>query len=212
MKHLNGNILAVVDVETTSPDPEFGEIIEVCVLPLNHHAEPNKKITPFSMDICPVNRDNIDMDAIRVQRADYFHEREKCVYDKARILQALTTGVDADRAADYLVEWFDRLKLPNHKRIMPIAHNWCFDRDFLIKWLGRKTFDLIFDPRYRDTMCNTLYENDVACWQERDYPYQKNNLQYVCTTLRIERERSHRALDDCIATAEVYRKMLQHTI
>ena len=96
---------------------------------------------------------------------------------------------------------------------MPIAHNWVFDREFIIDWLDIKGFEMYFDPRYRDTMAVSLFENDKAEMRgEMHHPYPKNNLQYLCSQLKVEREKSHTALDDCVATAEVYRKLIQGSV
>jgi DNA polymerase III epsilon subunit-like protein len=209
MKHLNGAILGVIDVETTGFKPGFNDLIEVCVLLLDKELKPTSKVLPFHMDLKPQRPRNIDFEAIRIQ------QRENpmiSISSKGKIVEAATIGCDPFRAADLFVEWFENLKLAPNKRIMPIAHNWVFDRAFMIDWLGEKTFDMCFDPRYRDTMSMSLYDNDVADYHSNRFPFPKNNLQYLCSQLNIERTRAHTALDDCVATAEVYKRMIQRSI
>lgn len=209
MKHLNGNILAVVDCETTGCDPTKHDILEICVLPLNKHLEPSKTIMPFNLMMIPRRKENIDFEALRcMEQMDQFYREQVCK-SKERIIETTLSGIDQNYAAELLVEWFEKLQLAPNKRIMPIAHNWVFDRGFIIDWIGQLTFDLIFDPRYRDTMSASLFMNDFADYRGDPYPFQKNNLQYLCSTLHVERERSHTAIDDCIATAEVYRRMVR---
>lgn len=210
MKHLNNNILCVIDVETTGPTPRYHDLIEVAILPLDNTLKPSRGIMPFAMDLKPRRPENYDYEALRAQRKEMcIYEKPKVCFDKRRVFEVILSGCDPDRAADLFFEWFENLRLPPRHRIMPIAHNWVFDRSFIMDWLGTRTFDLCFDPRYRDTMCMSLYDNDRAGWLDRDYPYPKNNLQYLCSQLKISRTNEHRALDDCVATAEVFRRIVR---
>lgn len=207
--HLNDNILCVVDVETTGPTPRFHDILEICVLPLDRFLKHDKKIMPFAMNLVPMRKENIDYEALRIQRNHMDAPiKDKICWKKERLVDLTLKGCEPSRAADLFVEWFEKLKLATFKRIMPIAHNWCFDREFIIDWLGYPTFELIFDPRYRDTMVYSLMENDISDYHVNNFLYPKNNLSYLCSQLGVDRPRAHTALDDCVATAEVYRKMI----
>jgi DNA polymerase III epsilon subunit-like protein len=213
VEHLNGNILCVVDVETTGPTPRYHDIIEVCVMPLDKFLKPSNGVMPFNMNLVPMRKDNIDFEALRIQRKYMDPEtKDKICWKKDRIVDLTLKGCEPSRAADLFVEWWDKLKLPPFKRIMPIAHNWVFDREFIIDWLGYTTFDMCFDPRYRDTMAMSLYDNDIAGWHGVDFPFPKNNLAYLCSQLKIKRHASHTALDDCVATAEVYSAMVKNAL
>ena len=213
MEHLNNNILCVVDVETTGPTPGFHDIIEICVLPLDNFLKPSRKILPFCMNLIPMRKENIDFEAMRIQRK-YMDKviKDKVCGNKKRVIELTLKGCEPMRAADLLVEWVEKLKLLPFKRIMPIGHNWVFDRTFIIEWLGMETFDMLFDPRYRDTMAMSLYDNDIAGWYNEDFPFPKNNLAYLCSQLGITRHNSHTALDDCVATAACYRAMIKNAL
>jgi DNA polymerase III epsilon subunit-like protein len=213
MDHLNNNILCVVDVETTGPRPRFHDIIEICVLPLDKTLKPDPKILPFSLDLIPMRKDNIDEEALRIQRKIMNREMsDKICYSRSKLIDSSIKGCEPSRAADLFVEWWEKLKLTTFKRIMPIAHNWVFDREFIMDWLGEETFDMCFDPRYRDTMCMSLYDNDLAGWADEEYPYPKNNLSYLSSQLGVPRHGAHSALDDCVVTAACYRKMIEASL
>jgi len=117
-------------------------------------------------------------------------------------------GVEQEIAADLFEEWVERLQLPDNKRICPLAHNWPFDRDFLIAWLGRLRFNHLFDARYRDTMCCSLYANDRADAHIEQVPYPKQTLGSLAVRLCVDNPMAHDAMNDSMVTAEAYRKML----
>jgi DNA polymerase III epsilon subunit-like protein len=212
MKHLNNNILCVVDTETTGLIAGHHDIIEVCVLPLNSMLEPDPNIIPFHADLRPKRPENIDLAALKIQPRHYVIDMDDVAQNKDKIIDATLKGLDAYDAAELFVDWVQRLNLRDYKRIMPLAHNWVFDRAFLIDWLGLQTFENSFDPRYRDVMSMSLYDNDVADWRGEEHPYPKNNLQYICSQLKVKRERIHTALDDCVHTAQAYKKMVSRRL
>lgn len=193
--HLNGNIFCAVDTETTGLDPEKNSVIELCVLPLNSDYSINKSVLPFNMMFQPIPGKKID--------------REAMVVNKIDLPNLMLYGVDAYKAADLLVEWFERLNLPQYKRIVPIAQNWPFDRGFLISWLGIKTYENLFDRAYRDTMALALNLNDIADLRGEKIPFPKTNLSVLSKRFGIENPDPHRALGDCVTTAAVYKELLK---
>lgn len=212
MRHLNGNLLVVIDTETTGFKPGFNDILEICVMPLDHQLKPDMTINPFVMELQPKRLENIDLEALRIQgkNLDMIVKQKMCS-DRKRLVRIATNGCDADLAADIFGDWFDSLNLAPFKKLMPIACNWPYDRGFIIDWLGPTAFEHYFHSQYRDVMCMALYDNDTSNWRGESFEYPKCNLQYLCTTLGIERSGSHNALDDVIATAEVYRRLIQRT-
>jgi DNA polymerase III epsilon subunit-like protein len=210
--HLNQNVLAVIDTETTGPDPDKHDILEVSVLVLDRFLKPDKTILPFNIFMAPQRLGDIDMEALRIQGKTMDDiVKEKVCKQREEMVELAGKGLHPDSGADLFESWFRKLKLPPRKRIMPIACNWPFDREFIRRWLGIDGFYHYFDPRFRDVMSMSLYDNDIADWRGDTFPYNKNNLQWLCTVLGIERTRSHTALDDCVATAEVFRRMVQRT-
>lgn len=194
MIHLNGNILCVIDVETSGTIPGHHDILQVCVLPLDSRLEPREDIMPFYCDIQPKRPETWDMKSSTVNRLTF-----------AKIAQ---TGIEPYKAADLFDEWLERLRLAPGKRISPLAHNWCFDRGFIIDWLGRESFNQYFDGRYRDSMVVSLFENDRADFKCEPYPHPKVNLTYLAKIYNIPHERAHDALGDCIATAQIYKRIV----
>jgi DNA polymerase III epsilon subunit-like protein len=193
MIHLNGNLLCVVDCETTGLDPYEHEIMEICFLPVDSKLDVRKDIIPFDVQIKPEN--DIDPDAVKINKID--------------LMKIYQTGLDKYDAAELFVEWAEKLKLPPRKRISPLAHNWAFDQSFIKQWLGKKTYELYIDGRYRDTMVTGLYLNDVADNVNERYPFPKVNLSYMAATLKLDSDKSHRAMSDCLTTLQIYKELIR---
>ncbi len=195
MIHLNGNLLCAIDVETTGLEFDKHEIVEVCFLPLDAKLNPREDIVPFDIKIKPEKVDNIDWDAFKVTKIDFFKLCE--------------SGLDKYDAADLFEQWVEQLKLPDRKRISPLAHNWKFDNTFLGEWLSILTRDLYIDGRARCTMSDALLINDRADHRNEQIPFPKVNLGYLASCLKIQHKGAHSALGDCLTTVEVYKQMLR---
>ena len=214
MTHLNGNLLCAIDIETSGLVCGVHEILEICVLPLDHDLEPIMKPLPFHQMLRPENVDAIDMEAIRIYKQpdnnlDYSH----LVTSKEKVAKCVTQGMDKHTAADKFVDWFHKLNLAPFKRIMALGHNLCgIDIPFIKEWLGNETWELCFSPLVRDTMVCSLFLNDIAEAQlDPKLPFAKNNLSYLCSQLGVERLRSHTAFDDAVATSQCYKRMIRAT-
>jgi DNA polymerase III epsilon subunit-like protein len=194
--HLNGNIFCAVDTETTGLDPEKNSVVEICLLPLNSDYSINKSIIPFTMQMQPIPGKQVDREAMQINKID--------------LVKLMTKCLDAYKVADMLVEWFEKLGLPQYKRIVPIAQNWPFDRAFIVSWLGVKTYELLFDRHYRDTMTLALSMNDIADMHGEKIPFPKVSLGALSKRFGIENPDPHRALGDCVTTAAVYKQLLKY--
>ena len=199
VKHFNGNLLCAIDVETTGLDSSVNEIWQIAVLPLNANYSPLKEvegpngirhINPFYANMQIFNKDNID---------------KKAVGNREAFIKIQKTAFDPYDTADMLVNWFERLSLGPNKRILPLAQNWCFDRSFLIEWLGIKTFELLFSPRYRDTMVCAALQSDKQSYRGEKVTLAQYNLSYLGHHAQYKNPKPHDALQDCITTAKVYK-------
>lgn len=193
--HINANQLVAVDVETTGLQPGYHEIHQVAILPLDSNIKPCRDIIPFCLDLQINYPERIEKKAIKGPREEFAKRQQR--------------AIDPFTAADLLDDWFDRLKLPLYKRFYPLAQNWPFDRGFLIAWLGDTSFEHLFSPLYRDTMTIAIFHSDLSDFRGDKIKFVQYNLQYLCQKLDVINQKAHDALQDCIATAEVYRRLLQ---
>lgn len=191
---LNGNVLCVIDVETTGTTPGYHEITQVCVLPLDNNLNPRKDIIPFDLNLHIDYEERINWDALRVSKINFFKHQQ--------------SAIDKYVAADLFDEWVKKLNLPINKRISPLAHNWPFDRAFILDWLQPTAFGCYIDGRFRDTMAFAASLNDIYDLHTEPIPFPKINLSYLASLLKIPHTSAHSALSDCVVTAEVYKKLL----
>lgn len=200
MVHLNGNLMAAVDTETTGLIAGFHDIIQVCVLPLDSDFEPLKELNgepllPFYMHLRPKRPENADKEAMRVNKIDM-----------AFLLQH---GIEPYRAADLFDAWVQKLKLPFRKKLCPLGANYPFDKGFLIDWLGNEAVNQFFDYHYRDLQPVAQFLNDRSAFHARDCPFPKVNVTYLASQLGIDHSNAHDALQDCLIEARIYKEMLK---
>jgi DNA polymerase III epsilon subunit-like protein len=193
--HWNGNLLAAIDIETTGLDFRKDEILEIAIVPLAMNLKPHPKVLPFEIIMKPDDPSE--------------YKNNQVLLPGMTLVDILNRGVEKEMAAQLLIEWFERIPLPERKRIIPLGQNYMqFDRLFLKEWLTDSTYDYIFDYHTRDTMVVALALNDMAAAIQEHVPFPKVALGYLSACLKVSNPRRHRALGDAVTTAEVYRKMV----
>lgn len=192
--HLNGCLMAAVDVETTGRRAGYHEIIQIAIVPLNSDLRPLEDMRPFYSLVRPEYPE-------RQERASGF-------VHGISIDELLLTAPSSDRVKDYLVEWFNKLDLPFQKILVPLAHNWAFESGFLKAWLGVDMTDRIFHSHARDSMSEAISLNDRAAFMGEKVPFNRVGLGPLCRHFGITNENPHDALSDCLAEAQVYRALL----
>ena len=195
MVHCNGNLLAAVDLETTGVRPGYNEIIQIAVLPLNSDFRPLESVRPFYTVVKPNYPERASKGATAKHRL--------------QINDLLLHAPSQEKVADLLVEWFEALRLPVNKSLMPLAHNWAFESSFLKSWLGIELVDQLFHAHARDSMTLAIAVNDLSAFAGEDMPFNHVNLNHLCKQLKIHNVNPHDALSDCMAEATLYRTLLQ---
>lgn len=194
LPNLHGNPLAVVDIETTGRVGGFHEIIQIAILPLTLDLE-IADVPPFYHNIKPNYPERAEA------RAGAIHGLN---------LDDLELNAPSQECVlKYLLEWFSELPLGHRRRLTPVAHNWAFERSYLIHWLGPDLLNAIFHPHPRDTMIFALMINDRASLMGKEIPFHRVGLIDMCRKFGIELENAHDALADCVATAKLYSSLMR---
>lgn len=196
MINFQGNVLTVVDVETTGLIDGYHDLIQVACVPLNNDLEP-LDVSPFYMNIRPENPERADPEALRVNGLK---------------LSDLSVCIDRWQAADCFDEWFEGLGLPMYKKLIYLTQNAPFDIGFMRHWLGCQGFEKYFTRRGRDTMFTALALNDQAAWKNKPIPFNRVGLKDLCQHFGIQQDNHHDALNDCLVTAKVYRELLRFEV
>ena len=147
MTHLAGHLLAAIDLETTGTQPGHHEIIQIAIVPLDKDIKPLPGVRPFYTNIKPGHPERESEAASKSTR---FRCRNCCCTPRP------------DKVEDWLVEWFEKLRLPFKRCLVPLAHNWAFESSFLKAWLGVSMVDQLFHSHARDSMLYAIAQNDRA--------------------------------------------------
>lgn len=200
MQHWNGNQMCAIDIETTGLDSQFNEIVQMAILPLDVHLEPRKDVMPLDIYIIPDHPERIDRKSTKVHGA--------------RLGHIMKHGFDKVAAIDLIEDWILKLNLPLNKgginpcKILPLGHNYCFDRAFMIALFGLDFYESYFHYLYRDTMQHVLFLNDHAAQHANPIPFPSSSLVAVANILKIKFPNAHNAIFDCVATAQIYKKLV----
>lgn len=186
--------MCAVDVETTGLKVGFHEVWQICVLPLTTLYKPDTSIIPFYQEIRINYPERIAKRALSISKITFAEKQKR--------------ALDPFTCSDLFEEWFQKLKMPLNGKICPIACNWPFDRSFLIELLGWESFNDFFHPHYRDVMGAGIVFMDQKEFRGEPVPFRRFNLQELCYQTGVTNLKAHDALQDCIATAEIYRRIL----
>ena len=190
-----GNLMAAIDCETSGLDPNYHEVIQIAIVPLDTEFEPLAEVKPFYTVVRPEYPERWCPKAAAAHKLD--------------LDQLLMTAPERGRVEDDLYDWFQRLGFTGSQRLLPLAANWPFDKSFLNAWLGQKLVDELFHAHYRDPMELAVLMNDRACFMGEALPFNRANMKYLCEATGIENPNPHNALCDSITEGKVYREMMR---
>jgi len=198
MMHLNGHLLVSIDFETTGLRAGWHEIIQVALVPLNSDLRPHPELPVFYHNVAPEHPERAAHGAQQVHGLN--------------LEDLMLNAPSAMRVSDLLIEWFEQIDLPQAKKLMPLAHNWEFERSFGRAWLGDDLFEHLFHGHARDGMRYALALNDRALFASEKIPFPRVGLGALCKKLGITNDKPHDALHDAMAEAEVYRALIKYDL
>ncbi len=193
--HLNGSPIAAIDYETLGRRAGYHDIVQMAVVVLNSDLRPLENCRPFYTSIKPLHPERVERQAMQVHGLSLDH--------------LMMHAPERDRVQDLLLEWFERLELPFGKKLVPLAHNWGFEKSFTDAWLGPDQASDLFMGTARDSMLTAGYINDKYAMVGEPVPFQKMSLTAMAAKFGIVNEKAHDAYHDCITESEVYRCLVK---
>ena len=191
---MNGNVLCAVDVETTGVMAGYNEIIQIACVPLNQHFRPHPDYRFFYLNIAPDCPERMS---------------DKALKKHGITLESLEDCVTQYRSVELFEEWFQKLHLGLGRKLIPLAHNWAFERGFLTHWLGLDAMYEMWHVHPRDTMTLAASINDMYAWHGAKTPFHSLSLTALCNRFDIRLDKAHDALADCLACAELYASFMR---
>ena len=185
-------MICAIDCETTGLMPYYHEVIDICILPLSDDFVPLEHVAPFIVEIQPEFPDRAEKKALQVN---------------GHTLDALMSRtITREIATNMFVEWFNKT-MPRGQTIEPLAQNWFFDYSFLTATFKGLNLRKFFFYRARDSQRVLEFVNDRARLHGAPIPFQSTSLEKVANQLEIENPNPHRATNDCLVCAAVYRTL-----
>lgn len=179
-------IVAAIDIETTGLDPLYHDIIELAIQPLDDEFEPSEDIPPFVARIKARRPQNASTKAMEVNRLD------------------LNEGEEYHEFLARLLAWLEEYRI---EKIDALGQNVDFDRSFIsaqLPELGR-----LLGHRYlRDSQRLACAYNDLVRLKTGKPAFENLGLSDLRKALGIEGSQEHRALDDALDAAKVYKALL----
>ena len=180
-------IIAAIDIETTGLDPLFHDIIEIAILPLDGEFEPLGDIPPFVARIRARRPQNASAKAMEVNELD------------------LDDGDEYHEFLARLLAWLEEYRI---EKIQMLGQNADFDRSFIeanIPELGR----MLGHRDIRDSQRLACAYNDLVRMKTGKPAFEWLGLTDLRKALGIEGSQEHRALDDALDAARVYKALLE---
>lgn len=156
-EHVNSNVICAIDVRVGGTDPSCSDLLEVCLIPVNHSFKMSKEFNLFSLKIRPSWR--VDRKVARLN-ADNIGEYETSIHD-------------AIGSFGLFEHWCEHtLQLKHNKRIMPLCWDWSLIRPFLKTWMGEEGFATNVDETgLRELVTTMNFVNDRHSFWGDEVPY-----------------------------------------
>ncbi len=201
MIHFKGHELCVIDVESTGTEHGYHEIVQLCIIPMNHKLEIRKDVNPFYVNIKPNYPERADSKAMSVNGLS--------------LAKLNASGVDSSVAVGMLERWYKKLVPLNkggeyHCKILPMGHNYAqFDKSMIENWMNDYGYEYndIFHWHCRDTQIMANMINDRYAIRGETPPFREVNLNYLCNKFGLNNPNAHDALGDCSVTAKIFKHL-----
>jgi inhibitor of KinA sporulation pathway (predicted exonuclease) len=130
--------------------------------------------------------------------------KEALAFNKIERSRIITEGVHAATLTAHIRNWMESNGITS---IEPLAHNWVYDRVVLRNSMPFDDVERIFYSRAKDSHTAAVFINDLYKSRGKERPFKKTNLSAMAEYFGMNTEGAHRALQDCIMSAFVYKNL-----
>lgn len=185
-------MICAIDCETTGLVPYYHEAVDICIMPLTDEFDPRNGVEPFIVQIKPEFPDRAEKQALQVNG----HTLE----------ELMERQITREIAINMFTEWFVKT-IPAHQKIEPLAQNWSFDKAFLTATFQGLNLNKYLFYRARDTQRVVEYLNDRNRLHGLSLLFKSSALTRIAEGLNIEYNNPHKAENDCLVCAAVYKAL-----
>lgn len=187
------NRICAIDTETTDVDLLKAEAVELAIVPVRNDFSIEEHMKPLELIINP-GKQALDDGS------------EALAFNKIGRDHILKDGIPKEDVRGYIKGWMDANDI---SLIIPLAHNWVFDRIVMCRLIGTKATESLIYRRAKDSHSLAVSINDRYDFFGKKPPFSQTRLSFLADYFGICPEGAHRAKYDCIMTAQVYRELLK---
>jgi DNA polymerase III epsilon subunit-like protein len=184
--------LCAIDTETTHIDFLKAKAVELTILPLTDEFEQDNSMKPLNILVNP-GEEELDLG------------KEALSFNKIERSRIITEGVNSATLTAHIRNWMESNGITS---IEPLAHNWVYDRVVLRNSMPFDDVERIFYRRAKDSHTAAVFVNDVYKSRGKERPFKKTNLSAMAEYFGMDTKGAHRALQDCIMSAFVYKNLM----
>ena len=186
-------VVCALDTETQEVDLLKAEAVELAIVPLLNNYDPDPKRSPLELLINP-----------GLQALD--EGSEALAFNKIGRDHLLKDGLPKEEVRGYLKGW---MVSNNIDVIVPLAHNWVFDRIVMCRLIGTKATEELIFRRAKDSHSLAVSINDRYVFHGQKAPFTQTRLSFLAEFFGIDPEGAHRAKFDCLMTAKIYQELMK---
>lgn len=190
--HTNLNMICALDIRVGGLDPLTSDLLEVCIMPLNHSYRPHQEFPPFNICIRPSFLVDLKIASLNKDR---FQEQ---------FVESINDVVKVEELLNY---WWGNIRVKPDKRIIPLVWDWPEKKKWLQHWLG-ETYSEIFHESYRDALPLLNFINDREDYRGEEPPYKFPTFDQLIVRSGMTLLQRNSLMANCKALSDCYRYLL----
>lgn len=190
-EHVNNNLICAIDIRVGGTDPMTSDLLEICVLPLNHSFKVSADFGLFHTMIQPAW-------PVDLKHAGLGKET----------LKEYLGAPDSVLALELFEQWLLELNLPKHKKIMPLVWNWSDVFPYLKIWMTGRNYGDFMHESVRDCLPLLNYVNDRQSLMGQEVTFKHPTFSQLTCRSGVELIERNSVLANAKALSDVYRHIM----